>query len=126
MQIQYRKTPRWQSILASICTLGLARLLLRRMLRLRPDAMDEQGLLLANGMRIEWGQCDEITNACTTGVDAEVERLVLLVNGQHVPLHFDQMIDGEQVREFFWSRLPGRLAEQNEESKVAIQPERTS
>jgi hypothetical protein len=109
MQIQYKKTPWWQRTFSLLCTLGADRLLRRRIARSRPDVMDEQGIQLGDGTKVEWGQFETIHNPLTTIENAEAERLVLVGNNRTVPVNFDQMVDGDQVREFFWDQWPSHI-----------------
>ena len=68
--------------------------------------MDEQGIQLGDGTQVEWGQFETLHNALTTIENAAAERLVLFVNNRTVPVNFDQMIAGDQVRNFFWDQWP--------------------
>jgi len=106
MQIQYKKTPWWQRTFTLLCTLGVDRLLRRQTVRSWPDVMDEQGIQLCDGTKIEWGQFETIHNPLTTIENPAAERLVLLTKNRTVPVNFDQMVDGDQVREYFWDQWP--------------------
>ena len=75
-------------------------------MRLRPDVMDEQGVQLGDGTKIEWGQFETVHNPLARIENSVAERLVLLTKNRAVPVNFDQMVDGEQVKEYFWDQWP--------------------
>ena len=106
MQIQYKNTPWWQRTFTLLCTLGVDRLLRRQTVRSQPDVMDEQGIQLCDGTKIEWRQFETIHNPLATIENPAAERLVLLTKNRAVPVNFDQMVDGDQVREYFWDQWP--------------------
>ena len=123
MQIQYKKTPWWQRTFSLLCTLGTVRLLKTRTIRLRPGVIDETGIELINGPRFTWSQFKSVHNPLAKIEDAEAERLVLFVDDLAIPVNFDQMVDGTQTREYFWSQWPVNLKSLEEDLPTEIVPE---
>lgn len=121
MQIQYKKTPWWQRTFSVLCTLGAASLLRRRTIRLRPAAMDEQGIQLCDGTHVTWGQFESIHNPLARIEDAVAERLVLIAPNRVVPVNFDQMVDGNEIKEYFWSQwsVDIKAIDENVESEMS-------
>ncbi len=90
---------------------------------LRPGVMDEKGIELCNGTTFTWSQFESVHNPLAMIEDAVAERLVLSVDDLAIPVKFDQMVDGEQAREYFWSQLPVDLKCVEEDLPIEISPE---
>ena len=108
MQIQYKRSPRWQRFLTTICTLGISMLFVRLAMKSRPTELDEQGIQLHNGRKIDWAACKTLTSQIATREDLPAERLLLRSDSGTIPFNFDQMFSGDEVREFLCNHvLPG-------------------
>ena len=105
MQIQYKRAPRWQRFFTMVCTLGFASFVVRLAMRSWPAVLDEQGIQLRNGTKVEWVECKTFTNPIGRTENSTAERLLLLSDRRNVPFNFDQMVDPEQVREFLRDQL---------------------
>lgn len=92
-------------------------------MRLRPGVMDEDGIELHNGTVFTWVQFESVHNPLARIEDAVAERLVLFVDDLAIPVNFDQMVDGAQTREYFWSQWPVNLKSLEEDLPTVIVPE---
>ncbi len=98
----------------------------RRAMRLRPGVIDERGIELTNGTCFAWSQFANVYNPLARIEDVEAERLVLSVDHLAIPVNFDQMVDGAQVRECFWSHWPIDIKTGEEDLPIEISPEGSS
>ena len=92
-------------------------------MRLRPGVMDEKGIELCNGTNFTWGQFESVHNPLARIEDTVAERLVLFVNDLAIPVNFDQMVDGNEIREYFWNQWPVDIKSIEEDLPVEINPE---
>ena len=85
----------------------------------RPTELNEQGIQLGNGRKIDWAACKTLTSRITTREDSPAERLLLLSDSGKVPFNFDQMFSGDEVREFLCNQLlPGFELVDETDSKI--------
>ena len=126
MQSQYKKTAWLQRMFSLVCTLGAAGLLRRRSMRLRPAVMDQEGIQLCDGTHVTWGQFECIHNPLARIEEAVAERLVLIAPNRVVPVNFDQMVDGNEIKEYFWSQWPVDIKAVDENVGMEMSPEGTS
>ena len=98
----------------------------RRAMRLRPGVIGERGIELTNGTCFAWSQFATLHNPLARIEDAEAERLVLSVDHLAIPVNFDQMVDGAQVREYFWSHWPVDIKTGGEDLSIANSSEGSS
>ena len=75
-------------------------------MRLRLAVMDEKGIQLCDGTHMRWSQFESVHNPLARIEDAVAERLVLIAPNRVVPVNFDQMVDGNEIKEYFWSQWP--------------------
>ena len=93
-------------LLLAVCTLGVAPLIIWLKERNWPRRVDEQGLVTRGGRRIAWGEFTGMQKVYTRVQYARVGRYGLYSPQGTVALVTYRLVDGAQVLDYIWRRLP--------------------
>jgi hypothetical protein len=93
-------------VFLGVFTLGVAPLAIVMQERRWPKNVDEQGLETRGGKRIAWGEFTRIVKVVTNVNGTITERFDLHSEKGKVPVVVYRLMDGPQVLQYIWERLP--------------------
>jgi hypothetical protein len=96
-------------VFLAVMTLGVAPLATWLNERGWPKAVDEEGLTTRGGTRIAWGEFTKVKRVLTQvtrGSSSTIEHFELFSPKGKVVVAAYRLVDGEQVLNYIWQRLP--------------------
>lgn len=95
-------------VFLGVMTLGVAPLMAWINERNWPNLIDQQGLVTRGGTRIGWNEFTKITKVFTKVGGTETEHFELASPKGKVVVATYRLVNGEQVLNYIWQRLPER------------------
>ena len=111
MEVKIKPLPGCLQIVLAVLTLGVAPLMAWLNQRQWPKLVDDQGLVSRGGSRIAWAEFTKITRVITNigRSGGKTEHYELRYPKGKIVVAEYRLVDGEQVFDYIWQRLPAGI-----------------